>query len=119
MHLSKDLREFIESLNSSGVDLLARQPSGAWSTQPNHRQASARTLPGDYLEVVGAFAVAWHGWPRFTSDIDLFLRPSEENAAAAVSAIEAFGFRSLDILKEDLMSPTKWSKSVRSRIVST
>jgi glutamate/tyrosine decarboxylase-like PLP-dependent enzyme len=33
--------------------LLARQPSGAWSTQTENRQASARALPGDYLERAG------------------------------------------------------------------
>lgn len=42
MQLSKDLREFIELLNANWVEFL----------------------------VVGGFAVAWHGHPRFTADIE-------------------------------------------------
>jgi hypothetical protein len=45
MTLQKDLREFIESLNALDVRFL----------------------------VVGAFAVAHHGYFRYTSDIDLFV----------------------------------------------
>lgn len=30
--------------------------------------------------IVGAYALAYHGAPRFTGDIDLFVRPSAENA---------------------------------------
>ena len=52
MHLSKDLREFIALLNANSVEYL----------------------------VVGAFAVAWHGYPRFTADIDILIRPTPANA---------------------------------------
>ena len=47
MPLSRDLREFIELLNANKVEFL----------------------------VVGGFAVAWHGHPRFTADIDFLIRP--------------------------------------------
>jgi len=53
MPLQKDLREFIESLNSHRVEYL----------------------------VVGAFALAFHGVPRSTGDIDILVRRSPENSA--------------------------------------
>lgn len=42
--------------------------------------------------VVGATAMAIHGMPRFTGDIDLFIRPSEENAQRLLNALTAAGF---------------------------
>jgi hypothetical protein len=77
MHLNKDLREFIELLNSKAVDYV----------------------------VVGAFAVAWHGYPRFTADIDFLVRPTSDNGAAVVAVLEAFGFRSLKLTAEDFSKP--------------
>jgi len=44
----------------------------------------------EYL-VVGAFALAAHGFPRATGDIDFLVRPSEENAARIIRALQAFG----------------------------
>lgn len=41
--------------------------------------------------VVGAFALAQHGLPRATGDIDFFVRPSAENASRVVGALDAFG----------------------------
>ena len=53
MKLQQDLREFIELLNSHGVEYV----------------------------VVGGHAVAFHGYPRYTGDIDFLVSPTEENAA--------------------------------------
>jgi hypothetical protein len=55
--------------------------------------------------VVGAHAMAFHGKPRYTGDLDLFVRPSSENAGRILGALEAFGFGGLDIRIEDLTSP--------------
>ena len=41
--------------------------------------------------VVGAWTMAYHGQPRYTGDLDLFFRPSAENAAALLEALRAFG----------------------------
>jgi hypothetical protein len=41
--------------------------------------------------VVGAWAMAHHGQPRYTGDLDLFFRPSPENASALLDALRAFG----------------------------
>lgn len=44
----------------------------------------------DFL-VVGAWAMAFHGQPRYTGDLDLFFRPSVENARALIDALRMFG----------------------------
>ncbi|MEZ4297372.1 MAG: hypothetical protein R3B70_20575 [Polyangiaceae bacterium] len=44
----------------------------------------------EYL-LVGGYAVAFHGRPRFTKDIDLWLGPGDENLARTARAIEVFG----------------------------
>jgi len=63
-HLSDDLKELIKLLTSHGVEFL----------------------------VVGGHAVAYHGRPRFTEDLDLFLRRSNENARRTRLALNEFGF---------------------------
>ena len=42
--------------------------------------------------IVGAYALAFHGAPRYTGDIDILIRPTVENAERALTAIAAFGF---------------------------
>lgn len=54
----------------------------------------------EYL-IVGAYAMALHGVPRFTGDIDLFVKPDSENAKRILVALEAFGFGSIDLSEED------------------
>jgi hypothetical protein len=41
--------------------------------------------------IVGAFALAFHGAPRASGDIDLYVRPSDENAARVYAALLRFG----------------------------
>jgi hypothetical protein len=53
--------------------------------------------------IVGAYALAYHGAPRFTGDIDLFVRPSPENAQKVLSALVDFGFPNLTI--DDFQNP--------------
>lgn len=74
MLLNKDLKEFVESLNSNKVEYL----------------------------VVGAFAVAWYGYPRFTADLDILIRPDDGNALRMLEALRQFGFGSLGIAVTDL-----------------
>jgi hypothetical protein len=52
-----------------------------------------RALAAESVEflVVGAYAVAGHGLPRATGDIDLWVRPSADNAARLWRALERFG----------------------------
>lgn len=79
MPLNKDLREFVELLNSNRVDYL----------------------------IVGAFAVAFHGFPRYTGDLDILVRPEPQNAQRVLHALSQFGFGRLGIRMEDLDRPGK------------
>ena len=79
MPLNKGLREFVALLNSNRVEYL----------------------------VVGAFAVAFHGFPRYTGDLDILVRSTAENARRVLDALSQFGFGGLEIRSEDLESPGK------------
>jgi hypothetical protein len=46
---------------------------------------------GAEFVIVGAFALAQHGFPRATGDLDVFVRPSPENAARVLAALGRFG----------------------------
>ena len=60
----------------------------------------------DYL-VVGAYALAFHGAPRYTGDIDLLVRPDPENARAVLAALADFGFASLGLSESDFLTPDR------------
>lgn len=55
--------------------------------------------------IVGSYALAFHGAPRYTGDIDLFVRPTEENAGRILNALADFGFGSLQLQIKDFVSP--------------
>lgn len=57
----------------------------------------------DYV-IVGAYAMAFHGVPRATGDIDVWIRPTYANGLALLSALKDFGFGSADISVEDILS---------------
>ena len=50
--------------------------------------------------IVGGYAVAFHGYPRFTKDIDIFFLNTVENIAKLKTALLAFGFPENDIPDE-------------------
>lgn len=58
----------------------------------------------EYL-VVGGYALAFHGAPRYTGDLDILVRPSSENADRIIRALEAFGFGSLGLTAADFKVP--------------
>jgi len=58
----------------------------------------------DYL-LVGAYALAVHGHPRATGDIDLWVRPDPENAERVFRALEAFGAPLAQISTADFSQP--------------
>jgi len=60
----------------------------------------------EYL-IVGGFALAFHGAPRFTGDIDVFVRPNPENAQRIMCALAAFGFNLPGLTAEDFHAPDK------------
>ena len=75
--LNQDFREFVQSLNGNKVRYL----------------------------VVGGYAVAFHGHPRYTKDLDVWIELSAVNAANMVRAMEEFGFASLGLQAEDFLVP--------------
>jgi predicted nucleotidyltransferase len=54
----------------------------------------------EYL-VIGGYAVAIHGYPRYTKDIDVSIQVSSSNAEAMVEVMKEFGFASLNLTSED------------------
>ena len=73
--LSSDLREFIHLLNTNSVKYV----------------------------IVGAWALAFHGRPRYTGDLDIFVARDDENADKLMAVIEAFGFGRTGIKREDFL----------------
>jgi hypothetical protein len=53
--------------------------------------------------IVGAFALAFHGCPRATGDLDCWIRPKLQNAKAVIQALGEFGLEDLDLSEEDLL----------------
>ena len=60
----------------------------------------------EYL-IVGGYALAFHGAPRFTGDIDVFVRPEPQNAKRILNALADFGFPFSDLSLDDFQSPDK------------
>jgi|SRR5579872_2444911 len=77
MKLSKDLREFIALLNSHKAKYL----------------------------VVGGHAVAYHGYPRFTGDVDFFIERTQANAQVMENVLNDFGFSGVGLKAADFMQP--------------
>lgn len=75
--LNQDCKEFIKSLNDNGVRYL----------------------------VVGGYAAALHGYPRYTKDMDVWVEMTVENASKIIKALDQFGFGSLDLKESDFMVP--------------
>ena len=57
--------------------------------------------------VVGGHALAYHGRPRYTNDLDVFVEPTAENAARLLGALEDFGFGGLGLTEADFDTPGK------------
>jgi hypothetical protein len=57
----------------------------------------------EYL-LVGAYAMAVHGQPRATGDIDLWVRSSPENADRVFEALREFGAPMSDVVPEDFVA---------------
>lgn len=77
MQLSRDLSEFVASLSANGVRYL----------------------------VVGGYAVAAHGHPRFTKDLDIWIEATPDNAQRVLKALDAFGFSGLGLVAADFVEP--------------
>jgi hypothetical protein len=54
--------------------------------------------------LVGAYALAAHGYPRATMDIDIWVMPSPENADAVLRALSRFGAPLHNLTRENLLN---------------
>lgn len=73
MEVQPDFRDMLASLNRHGVEYV----------------------------IVGAYALAYHGVPRNTGDIDIYVRPSPGNAGRMLDTLRDFGFGSLQLTEAD------------------
>jgi len=53
--------------------------------------------------IIGAYALAFYGIPRFTGDIDIYVQPEIENANKILAALDEFGFGSLNLHSDDFI----------------
>jgi len=60
----------------------------------------------DYL-IVGAHALAYHGVPRYTGDLDILVRPDPGNARGIFKALKEFGFGAVGLTADDFTIPDK------------
>lgn len=75
--LNQDFKEFIALLNENEVMYL----------------------------VVGGYAVGFHGCPRYTKDIDIWLEATPKNAHRIITVLHKFGFGSLGLTVDDFLTP--------------
>jgi len=55
--------------------------------------------------IVGGYALAYYGAPRYTGDIDIFVQAERENALCILKALDEFGFGSIGLAEEDFQLP--------------
>ncbi len=60
----------------------------------------------EYL-IVGAYALAFHGAPRYTGDMDILVKPGSSNAKRILAVLKDFGFGSVGLKPEDFQIPDK------------
>jgi hypothetical protein len=71
-----------------------------WNDDYREMLCALRDADVDFI-LVGAYALAAHGFPRATLDIDLWVRPSPDNAQRICRALTAFGAPSSQIAAGD------------------
>src|SRR5438128_4779864 len=91
MPLSKDWREFLELLNSRGVDYV----------------------------IIGAQSLAFHGRrPRYTGDLEILVRSTPQNARILVDLLNQFGFARSGFKQTDFLEPEQMVQLGRPRTES-
>ena len=77
MEIERDFKELLVLLNSHHVEFI----------------------------LVGAYALAFHGAPRFTGDMDVFVKPDAINSERVMAALTDFGFGSVGLSRNDFEKP--------------
>jgi len=57
--------------------------------------------------IVGGYALAFHGVPRYTGDLDILVKPVPANARQILAALEEFGFGLMGLTAEDFILPDR------------
>jgi hypothetical protein len=65
----------------------------------------ALSAKGAEFLIVGAYALAAHGYPRATGDLDIWVRPTKDNADRVWGALTAFGAPLHELTRDDLQTP--------------
>lgn len=73
MEVQQDFRDLLELFNKNNVEYI----------------------------IVGAYALGFHGAPRYTGDLDVFVKPEPINARNIMRALHAFGFGSVGLTEAD------------------
>jgi len=79
MEVQQDFRELLELFNAHKVEYM----------------------------IVGGYALAFHGAPRFTGDLDILVKPDSENALRVLDALKEFGFGELGLTADDFSTIEK------------
>jgi hypothetical protein len=61
----------------------------------------------DYA-IVGGYALAFHGAPRYTGDLDILVAPEQVNAERILTALEEFGFGEANLAAADFVDPSRF-----------
>jgi hypothetical protein len=77
METCRDFQELLELFNAQGVEYV----------------------------IVGGYALAHHGAPRYTRDMDLYVHPTAANAQRVMAALNAFGFGQIGLKAADFERP--------------
>ncbi len=72
---SQDFKEFLKLLNENSVEYM----------------------------VVGGYAVGFHGFPRYTGDIDIWVNATISNAEKVLKTLDEFGFGNFNLSQEDFL----------------
>lgn len=79
MEIQKDFKELLELFNAHNVEYM----------------------------IVGGYALAFHGAPRYTGDLDIFINPSTANAQRIIKTLDEFGFGSVGLSVNDFITSDK------------
>ena len=79
METQADFKELLACLNARGVEYM----------------------------IVGGYALAFHGAPRYTGDLDVWVKPDAGNARRVLAALDDFGVGSLGLEETDFCSADK------------
>jgi predicted nucleotidyltransferase len=79
MQLAPDFKEFLKLLNENGVKYL----------------------------LIGGYAVGYHGYPRATNDLDVWIEAEPENVTRVVSALRQFGFNTPELTESLFLQQQK------------